>query len=820
MADVALARSGRTSDHPLVTSRTDFHAPSAPAGGRPLPASVRAPMEFGFNRDFSSVRVHDTAADRRRARQLSARAFAHRGHIWLGEGQRVDDLPLLAHELAHVVQQSDGSGRFDNHIQRQPDPNVSAPPTAVAGLEPDQVLAKVMDGINAEMAEVTPLVTRLSIDVPLNPADHALNDVRNLDARLRGDEKALREFEPVAGGRATDVQSAVSRIQVMQKQLAPAVAAATAWHEANPAGESLGMMNERVGTQLAGTGSEQWDKGGWHYATGGLAYAGAFGMAFLDAGEKVLSFGFHDAATAVSQAYTRGDISWNEGEQILRSAAWRALLTAAITRGAGMATSRLGVMGAEALGLASTTLRYGAVAGAIPGGLSAVASLGTQALLTKGLEDQFKSPAAKAIWSQGMPKGKDWAIAIPLGLVMGGLGGMRGVEISNEKLVGTIVDTPKGPMQVVTVTQLKITTTGGKLGLSQPGLIVLKPVSSSLPALPPPPPATIVMIFDPAENMWVPRGAQPTGLSTTTSSLKPAAPSTGGALVRPTTPTSRTPTLGSDVTTAAAGGLAPALTGALPKPGLPSGTAKPQQLTLSPGLTPPLLLPPGRLPPLQLPPFTYEDIGDLGQGAGTPLVWSVTPDGVAFATPPIRGVPLYAPQGQLPPSSYFAGPGQPRSWTLSGPLQPNFTPFDVLPGRANTSQSLSQVRGARGPNVRGAAGERHVAELSPGSEPQVTLDLPGGLTRRSDVLSPTAPGTVNQEVKNYLRFRGANSGAREVEWTPFMQTEINRDAMAIYYYRHQPVWVFTDAPPSLALRAALERAGIPYIVSTDRLPSP
>ena len=113
-----------------------------------------------------------------------------------------------------------------------------------------------------------------------------------------------------------------------------------------------------------------------------------------------------------------------------------------------------------------------------------------------------------------------------------------------------------------------------------------------------------------------------------------------------------------------------------------------------------------------------------------------------------------------------------------------------------------------------------MSELSVGSQREVTLDLPGSMTRRSDVLSPTVAGTVNQEVKNYLRFRGSNSGAREVEWTPFMQTEIYRDAMAIYYYGHQPVWVFTDAPPSPALRLALERAGIPYIVSTDRLPSP
>ena len=826
MADVALARTGRTSDRCAVEARTPSGTPSAssaPAGGSPLPASVRAPMESAFDRDFSAVRVHDTAADRRRARQLSARAFAHRGHIWLGEGQRAEDLPLLAHELAHVVQQTDRSGRFDNLIQRQPDPN-AAPvpaPTTAAGVESDQVLAKVMESINAEMAELTPLVARLSVEVPIFPANHALNEVLNLQGRLRADEKALRDFEAVAGSRATDVHNAVVRLQVMQQNLSPAVAAAKTWHAANPAGESLGMMNERAGVWLAGAASSQWDKGGLHYVSGGLAYAGAFGMAFLDAAEKVASMGYHDAATAVSQAYTRGDISWNEGERILRSAAWRALLIAAVTRGAGMATSRLGVLGAEATGLASTTLRYGAVAGAIPGGFSAVAGLGTQALLTKGLEDQFKSPAAKAIWNQGMPKGKDWAIAIPLGIIMGGLGGMRGVELSNEKLVGTTISTPEGPMQVVAVTQLKVATTGGKVGLTQPGVMVLKPVGSRVGVLPPPPAADVVMVFDPARNAWVSPQARTTGLSTAPP-LKPSAPAGGRSMARPIR---SNPAPSVAPTRGLAGASAPALAGALPKPVI-SGPTKPQPLMLWPGLRPPLMLPSGPLAPLQLQPPTYENFGDLGQelaqtpgsSFGTPRVWSVTPGGVTFLTPPLRGVPLYAPEGPLPPSSYFTG--QPRNWTLSGDLQPNFTPFDVLPGQSNTSRSLSQVRGARGPNARGAAGELHVSELSPGSEREVTLDLPGGLTRRSDVLSPTVPGTVNQEVKNYLRFRGSNSGAREVEWTPFMQTEINRDAMTIYYYGHQPVWVFTDAPPSLTLRLALDRAGIPYVVSTDRLPWP
>jgi hypothetical protein len=113
----------------------------------------------------------------------------------------------------------------------------------------------------------------------------------------------------------------------LRATFAPVVAAAERWHADNPAGESLGMWNERQGTQLAGAGLREWEKGGWGYLGGAASFAGMTGVAVLEAGEQLLSFGVHDSATAVSQAYTRGDISWNEGEQILRSAAWRALLT-------------------------------------------------------------------------------------------------------------------------------------------------------------------------------------------------------------------------------------------------------------------------------------------------------------------------------------------------------------------------------------------------------------------------------------------------------------------------------------------------------------
>jgi len=66
-------------------------------------------MEPKFRHDFSHVRVHTDNAAQRAARDLGAQAFAFAGHIAFGAGRFAPHTPvgrhLLAHELAHVVQQ-------------------------------------------------------------------------------------------------------------------------------------------------------------------------------------------------------------------------------------------------------------------------------------------------------------------------------------------------------------------------------------------------------------------------------------------------------------------------------------------------------------------------------------------------------------------------------------------------------------------------------------------------------------------------------------------------------------------------------------------
>lgn len=89
--------------------------------GEPLDGETRAYMEPRFRQDFSRVRVHCDQKATESARAVGAYAYAAGRDVVFGRGQYAPSTPagrkLLAHELAHVVQQdfrdasSDDSGR-------------------------------------------------------------------------------------------------------------------------------------------------------------------------------------------------------------------------------------------------------------------------------------------------------------------------------------------------------------------------------------------------------------------------------------------------------------------------------------------------------------------------------------------------------------------------------------------------------------------------------------------------------------------------------------------------------------------------------------
>jgi hypothetical protein len=82
------------------------------AGGHALSQSLRDFFEPRFGHDFRQVRVHTDARASEAATAINARAFTMANHILFRSEEYAPDTPmgrrLLAHELAHVVQQRGG----------------------------------------------------------------------------------------------------------------------------------------------------------------------------------------------------------------------------------------------------------------------------------------------------------------------------------------------------------------------------------------------------------------------------------------------------------------------------------------------------------------------------------------------------------------------------------------------------------------------------------------------------------------------------------------------------------------------------------------
>ncbi len=122
-------------DNDNVESRIKF-----PNGGKALPEGIKREMESGLGADLSSVRLHDSATDQADASDLNARAFTHGNHIWLGSGESSSDRKLMAHELTHVIQQSEEHSSVDQgkiptdrkkeHVARKADKEALLMPSA------------------------------------------------------------------------------------------------------------------------------------------------------------------------------------------------------------------------------------------------------------------------------------------------------------------------------------------------------------------------------------------------------------------------------------------------------------------------------------------------------------------------------------------------------------------------------------------------------------------------------------------------------------------------------------------------------------------
>ena len=134
--------------HENSSAPTSEVLPQKLGAGRPLDSSTQSFMESRFDTDFSHVRIHDGSSAASAARSVNALAYTLGQDIVFASGHyapdSVDGKKLLAHELAHVVQQNPGlgvsspaSGGASVSIQRKEGTQCPQMPTRKGNQAPD-----------------------------------------------------------------------------------------------------------------------------------------------------------------------------------------------------------------------------------------------------------------------------------------------------------------------------------------------------------------------------------------------------------------------------------------------------------------------------------------------------------------------------------------------------------------------------------------------------------------------------------------------------------------------------------------------------------
>jgi hypothetical protein len=185
-----LWRSARRDDRGVAPGAEDAVAQLG-GGGAPLPGGVRDRFEASLGADLGAVRVHTDDASASAADAVGARAFARGNDIHFGAGQYQPDDPfgmhLLAHEVAHTVQQSGGAGAAPQYKLA-----VSAPGDA-AEVEADRAADAMVAGQATSVGGSGQALMRDAKNAATAPATSPAKPDTYVAAVFVG------EFEPILG---------------------------------------------------------------------------------------------------------------------------------------------------------------------------------------------------------------------------------------------------------------------------------------------------------------------------------------------------------------------------------------------------------------------------------------------------------------------------------------------------------------------------------------------------------------------------------------------------------------------------------------------
>lgn len=239
-----------------LSSEWEGELQGAKSGGQPLSPSVKEPMERAFGADFGGVRVHTGAQADGLARSIQAKAFTTGQDVFFRQGAYEPGSPggkeLIAHELTHVVQQS-------NDVSRQKlRPEKKQLPKAPAGkIQRDEIKYKNLDNTNKEEVEV---VKKIALEVI-----ELYRTIRNITPRLKETYKkaGLLEIGKGIGQAAISLATALSGIPAVTE----GTNIATGTLMVNTGSATLGMT---AGKKVADHGMSKMSAPEWKDMTQGM----------------------------------------------------------------------------------------------------------------------------------------------------------------------------------------------------------------------------------------------------------------------------------------------------------------------------------------------------------------------------------------------------------------------------------------------------------------------------------------------------------------------------------------------------------------------
>ena len=216
--------------------------------GHPLDTQTRAYMQPRFGQDFSQVRIHTDDKAAKSAEAINARAYAYRNNIVFNKGEYIPDSStgkrLMAHELAHVVQNSQ-SGSLDR-ISCYEGPehqdigdryfrdllsfltlDEGKEWVRAIGEDPEKLINEILlestgpvllrNVINPQIGELTPVTLSIGQTISLmgdfygswqELAQAPVSEIRGILAVMRGERlgrittiEAAKKYEEITGGR-------------------------------------------------------------------------------------------------------------------------------------------------------------------------------------------------------------------------------------------------------------------------------------------------------------------------------------------------------------------------------------------------------------------------------------------------------------------------------------------------------------------------------------------------------------------------------------------------------------------------------------------